>query len=185
MNIISTSIPDLFIVEPKVFGDHRGYFFESYNEDAFREGGIHATFVQDNESFSSAGVVRGLHFQAPPKAQGKLVRVQRGKVLDVAVDIRKGSPTYGQHVAVELSGENKRMLWIPPGFAHGFATLEDHTVFLYKCTNNYSPEHEGSILWNDIDLGIDWGVKEAKLSAKDAVGPNFASFESPFTYETE
>lgn len=185
MKIRTTHIPDLLIIEPKVFGDHRGYFFESYNKDLLEEAGIDAEFIQDNESFSSAGVVRGLHFQTPPKAQGKLVRVQRGRVLDVAVDIRKGSPTYGEHVAIELSGENKTMFWIPPGFAHGFATLEDDTVFLYKCTNTYSPEHEGSILWNDPALGIDWKVNSPKLSAKDTVGPNFVEFDSPFVYDAQ
>lgn len=183
MKLLPTHIPDLFVIEPRVFGDHRGYFFESYSKSVFTEAGIDAEFVQDNESFSSAGVVRGLHFQAPPKAQGKLVRVQAGRVLDVAVDIRKGSPTYGEHFSIELSGENKKMLWIPPGFAHGFATLEDDTVFLYKCTDTYSPEHEGSILWNDDNLGINWQVKSPKLSEKDQKGPNFVEFDSPFDYE--
>lgn len=183
MKLLPTHIPDLFVIEPRVFGDHRGYFFESYSKSVFEQAGIEAEFVQDNESFSSAGVVRGLHFQAPPKAQGKLVRVQKGRVLDVVVDIRKGSPTYGEHFAIELSGENKKMLWIPPGFAHGFATLEDDTVFLYKCTDTYSPEHEGSILWNDDNLGINWQVKSPKLSEKDQKGPNFVEFDSPFDYE--
>ena len=183
MKIVPTPIPDLFVIEPQVFGDHRGYFFESYSKDHFERAGISADFVQDNESFSGEGVIRGLHFQAPPKAQGKLVRVQKGRVLDVAVDIRKGSPTYGEHYSIELSGENKKMLWIPPGFAHGFATLENDTVFLYKCTDTYSPEHEGSLLWNDPDLGIDWGVSAPKLSAKDQIGPVLKAFDSPFTYE--
>jgi dTDP-4-dehydrorhamnose 3,5-epimerase len=183
MKFVPTPIPDLFVIEPRVFGDHRGYFFESYSAEHFKNAGIIADFVQDNESFSGKGVVRGLHFQAPPKAQGKLVRVQKGRVLDVAVDIRKGSPTYGKHFSIELSGENKKMLWIPPGMAHGFATLEDDTVFLYKCTDTYSPEHEGSILWNDPALGINWGVQEPKLSAKDEVGPLLKDFSSPFTYE--
>lgn len=183
MKFVPTPIPDLFVIEPRVFGDHRGYFFESYSAEHFKNAGISADFVQDNESFSGKGVVRGLHFQAPPKAQGKLVRVQKGRVLDVAVDIRKGSPTYGKHFSTELSGENKKMLWIPPGFAHGFATLEDDTVFLYKCTDTYSPEHEGSILWNDPSLGIDWGVEDPKLSAKDEAGPLLKDFSSPFTYE--
>jgi dTDP-4-dehydrorhamnose 3,5-epimerase len=183
MRFIATHIPDLFVIEPRVFGDHRGYFFESFSADAFTKEGIDVDFVQDNESFSSAGVVRGLHFQRPPRAQGKLVRVQRGRVLDIAVDIRKGSPTYGAHFAIELSGENKKMLWIPPGFAHGFATLEDETVFLYKCTDTYSPEDEGSIAWNDPVLGIDWLVTSPKLSAKDEAGPNFAEFDSPFNYD--
>lgn len=183
MKFVPTPIPDLFVIEPRVFGDHRGYFFESYSAEHFKNAGITVDFVQDNESFSGKGVVRGLHFQAPPKAQGKLVRVQKGRVLDVAVDIRKGSPTYGQHYSIELSGENKKMMWIPPGFAHGFATLEDDTVFLYKCTDTYSPEHEGSVLWNDPALGIDWGISEPKLSAKDEVGPLLEDFSSPFTYE--
>lgn len=182
MKFIPTPIPDLFVIEPRVFGDHRGYFYESYNADAFAKAGIKADFIQDNESFSSAGVLRGLHFQAPPKAQGKLVRVQRGRVLDVAVDIRKGSPTYGKHFTIELTGENKKMLWIPPGFAHGFATLEDETVFLYKCTNTYAPEQEGSLLWSDETIGIDWGIDSPKLSEKDKIGPTFDAFESPFTY---
>ena len=183
MKIVPTPIPDLFVIEPRVFGDHRGYFFESYSKEHFVRAGISADFVQDNESFSGEGVVRGLHFQAPPKAQGKLVRVQKGRVLDVAVDIRKGSPTYGEHYSIELSGENKKMLWIPPGFAHGFATLENDTVFLYKCTDTYSPEHEGSLLWNDPDLGIDWGVSAPKLSEKDQIGPVLKAFDSPFSYE--
>ena len=183
MKFVPTPIPDLFVIEPRVFGDHRGYFFESYSAEHFKKAGIHADFVQDNESFSGKGVVRGLHFQAPPKAQGKLVRVQKGRVLDVAVDIRKGSPTFGKHFSIELTGENKKMLWIPPGFAHGFATLEDDTVFLYKCTDTYSPEHEGSVLWNDPALGIDWGISDPKLSAKDEVGPLLKDFSSPFTYE--
>ena len=182
MKILPTPLLDLFEIEPRVFGDERGYFFESYSAQLFKAAGIQADFVQDNESYSNAGVVRGLHFQVPTKAQGKLVRVQRGKVLDVAVDIRKGSPTYGQHHAVELSGENKKMLWIPPGFAHGFATLEDGTVFLYKCTDTYSPEYEGSILWSDETLKIDWKVISPKLSEKDQKGPNFAEFDSPFIY---
>jgi len=183
MQIIETPLAGLLLIEPRVFGDSRGYFFESYNREVFAAQGITGEFVQDNESLSNRGVVRGLHFQAPPKAQGKLVRVQRGKVWDVAVDIRKGSPTYGEHYGVELSGENKRMLWIPPGFAHGFATLENCTVFLYKCTDTYSPEHEGSVLWNDDSLSIDWKIDAPILSAKDQVGKAFTTFNSPFTYE--
>lgn len=183
MQIIETPLAGLLLIEPRVFGDERGYFFESYNRDVFAAQGITEEFIQDNESLSDRGVVRGLHFQEPPKAQGKLVRVQRGKVWDVAVDIRKGSPTYGQYYGVELSGENKRMLWIPPGFAHGFATLENGTVFLYKCTDTYSPEHEGSVLWNDPLLAIDWNVDVPILSAKDQDGPAFADFNSPFIYE--
>ena len=183
MKFIPTAIPDLFEIEPRVFGDHRGYFFESYSENAFEKKGIQVSFRQDNESYSNAGVLRGLHFQHPPKAQGKLVRVQRGSVLDVAVDLRKGSPTFGQHHKVLLSGENKKMLWIPIGFAHGFATLEDHTVFLYKCTHTYSPEDEGSLYWGDEDLAIDWGIKAPIISTKDENAQLFKDFNSPFTYE--
>jgi dTDP-4-dehydrorhamnose 3,5-epimerase len=183
MKFIPTAIPDLFEIEPQVFGDHRGYFFESYNSDAFVREGIHLEFKQDNESNSNAGVLRGLHFQHPPKAQGKLVRVQRGSVLDVAVDLRKGSPTYGQHHKVVLSGQNKKMLWIPVGFAHGFVTLEDDTIFLYKCTDTYSPEHEGSIHWKDSELNIDWGITDPELSEKDLTAPSFNNFNSPFEYE--
>ncbi|MAZ97771.1 MAG: dTDP-4-dehydrorhamnose 3,5-epimerase [Flavobacteriales bacterium] len=183
MKFIPTPIPDLFIVEPNVFGDDRGYFFESFNKDHFIRAGIDAHFIQDNESLSGKGVVRGLHFQSPPMAQGKLVRVQKGSVLDIAVDIRNGSPTYGEHYSIVLSGTNKIMLWIPAGFAHGFATLEDETVFLYKCTSTYSPEHEGNILWNDPDLGIDWGMSNPNLSEKDQTGPQLKDFNSPFTYE--
>lgn len=183
MKFIPTPIPDLCIVQPNVFGDERGYFFESFNKSHFTNAGIDAEFIQDNESLSSRGVVRGLHFQSPPTAQGKLVRVQKGRVLDIALDIRKGSPTYGEHFSIELNSVNKTMLWIPPGFAHGFATLEDDTVFLYKCTNTYSPEHEGNILWNDPALAIDWGVHHPKLSKKDEEGPLLKDFNSPFTYE--
>ena len=183
MKFIPTPIPDLCIVQPNVFGDERGYFFESFNKSHFTNAGIEAEFIQDNESLSSRGVVRGLHFQSPPTAQGKLVRVQKGRVLDIALDIRKGSPTYGEHFSIELNGVNKTMLWIPPGFAHGFATLEDDTVFLYKCTNTYSPEDEGSLYWDDQDLGIDWGISDPQLSAKDTEGPSFKDFETPFSYE--
>ena len=183
MQIIETPLAGLLLIEPRVFGDDRGYFFESYNRDVLANQGITGDFVQDNESLSDRGVLRGLHFQVPPKDQGKLVRVQRGKVWDVAVDIRRGSPTYGKHYGAELSGENKRMLWIPPGFAHGFATLEDGTVFLYKCTDSYSPEHEGSILWDDATLAIDWKIDRPILSAKDQEGPAFTDFNSPFSYE--
>ena len=180
MEIVKTKIPDLYIIKPTVFTDKRGYFFESYNKQAFLRNGIDQNFVQDNESKSAKGVLRGLHFQKPPFAQGKLVRVMHGAVLDVAVDLRNGSPTYGQWVAVELNHDNKWMYWIPPGFAHGFVTLEDDTVFFYKCTNVYNKESEGSILWNDPDLNIDWKVDNPTLSEKDLVSPSFKDFISPF-----
>ena len=180
MKIEKTKIPDLYIIKPTVFEDNRGYFFESYNKESFLRNGIDQNFVQDNESKSAKGVLRGLHFQKPPFAQGKLVRVMRGAVLDVAVDLRKNSPTYGEWVSVELTNENKWMYWIPPGFAHGFVTLEDSTVFFYKCTNVYNKESEGSILWNDPDLNIDWKVKNPILSDKDIISPLFKDFISPF-----
>ena len=180
MEIVETKIPGLYIVKPTVFTDQRGYFFESYNKEVFLKYGIDQNFVQDNESKSAKGVLRGLHFQKPPFAQGKLVRVIKGAVLDVAVDIRKSSPTYGQWASITLTEDNKWMYWIPPGFAHGFVTLEDETVFFYKCTNVYNKASEGSILWNDPDLNIDWAVKNPLLSDKDKVAPLFADFESPF-----
>lgn len=180
MEVIKTKIPDLYIVKPRVFEDHRGYFFESYNKENFLRNGIDHNFVQDNESKSTKGVLRGLHFQKPPFAQGKLVRVMKGSVLDVAVDIRKNSPTYGQWASVELTQDNKWMYWVPPGFAHGFVTLEDNTVFFYKCTNVYNKNSEGSILWCDPDLNIDWKVENPILSDKDKSGPLFKDFVSPF-----
>lgn len=180
MEIIETHIKGLFIIKPKVFEDTRGYFFESYNENAFHKAGIISEFLQDNQSLSHTGVLRGLHFQAPPFAQGKLVRVITGAVLDIAVDIRKKSPTYGQHVAIELTEENKTMFYIPEGFAHGFLTLRDHTIFSYKCTNLYQKESEGTVLWNDVDLKIDWNIANPILSEKDKVGTKFNEFVSPF-----
>ncbi len=180
MEIVKTKIPDLLIIKPNVFKDNRGYFFESYNKQTFLHNGIDQNFVQDNESKSAKGVLRGLHFQKPPFAQGKLVRVMHGAVLDVAVDLRKGSPTYGEWVSVELTADNKWMYWIPPGFAHGFVTLEDNTVFFYKCTNVYNKESEDSILWNDPDLNIDWKVDNPTLSEKDKSCPLFKDFVSPF-----
>ncbi len=182
MKIIETPIPGLLEIEPSVFGDERGYFFESYNKKAFADIGITDEFVQDNQSLSARGVLRGLHFQNPPYAQGKLVRVIRGAVIDVALDIRSGSPTYGQHYAVELSGSNKKMFWVPPGFAHGFATLEDDTIFAYKCTNTYNKESEGSVLWNDPELAIDWGLKNPSLSEKDKLAPPLSQLRSKFYY---
>ena len=180
MEIIPTAIPDVCIVKPKVFADDRGYFFESYSHQHFLAAGLDLNFVQDNESRSSKGVLRGLHFQNNPSAQGKLVRVMRGAVLDVAVDIRKNSPTYGKYVSIVLTGENKYMYWIPAGFAHGFLTLEDDTVFFYKCTNTYNKESEGSIRWNDPDLNIDWGIVDPILSEKDKISPLFKDFKSSF-----
>lgn len=182
MKIIKTAIPDLVEIEPTVFGDSRGYFFVPHHHLDFVKNGLDLNFVQDNESMSSKGVLRGLHFQKPPYAQGKLVRVVSGAVMDVAVDIRKGSPTYGQHHSVILTGENKKMFWVPEGFAHGFITLEDNTVFSYKCTNYYHPESEGSVLWNDKDLNIDWGIKDPKLSEKDEIAPTFKELQTEFVF---
>ena len=180
MEIIKTSIEGLLIIKPDVFKDERGYFFESYNKERFAKEGLTMDFVQDNESKSSKGVLRGLHFQKPPYAQGKLVRVVKGSVMDVAVDLRKGSPTYGKWESVVLSEDNKLQFWIPEGFAHGFVTLEDETVFNYKCTNIYNKESEGSLLWNDPDINIDWNIENPILSEKDKVSPLFKNFETPF-----
>jgi len=181
MQIIETHIKDLVVLELTVFGDDRGYFFESFNEKWFHEEvdqTIH--FVQDNQSKSQQNVLRGLHFQNPPYEQGKLVRVIQGSVMDIAVDIRKESPTYGEHVSIILSASNNKMLWIPPGFAHGFASLEDDTIFSYKCTNYYNKDSEGSILWNDSILNIDWKISSPILSDKDQVSEKFSSFVSQF-----
>ena len=176
MNVFKTQPSGLLIIEPKVFGDARGYFFESWNQVAFEDAGITNQWVQDNESKSCYGVLRGLHYQAAPYTQAKIVRAIAGTVLDVAVDIRKGSPTFGKHVAIELSGENKRQLYIPRGFAHGFAVLSDEAVFAYKCDNVYMPSAERGIMFNDPDLGIDWriDVSKALLSEKDKKHPLFA-----------
>lgn len=180
MEVIKTHIKDLLIIKPKVFEDARGYFFESYNEGVFKQHGIDVNFIQDNQSLSNSGVLRGLHFQAPPFAQGKLVRVINGAVLDIAVDIRKNSATYGQHISIELTEENKTMFYIPPGFAHGFLTLNDHTVFSYKCSNLYNKASEGTVLWNDKDLNINWNIENPVLSEKDMMGTPFKEFNSPF-----
>ena len=180
MEIITTPLDGLLIIKPDVFEDERGYFFESYNHDKFLKEGLDLKFLQDNESKSKKGVLRGLHFQAPPFAQGKLVRVMRGSVLDVAVDIRKNSSTYGKWESILLSGQNKWMYWIPPGFAHGFVTLEDETIFFYKCTNGYNKASEGSVRWNDPQLNIDWGIADPVISDKDKVAPGFGEFNSPF-----
>ena len=185
MKVIETKIPGLLIIEPRVFGDERGFFFESYNEKAFNEAtGIAPRFVQDNHSKSVKGVLRGLHYQLPPRAQGKLVRVVQGEVFDVAVDIRKGSPTYGQWVGEVLSAENKKQLWIPPGFAHGFLTLSDTAEFLYKTTDYWSPEHERAIIWNDATLKIEWPLNglEPMLAAKDAAAVAFSAAEIPTAF---
>lgn len=172
MNVIETKIPDVKIIEPKVFGDERGFFMETWNERAFREAGIDATFVQDNHSRSVRNTLRGLHYQLPPHAQGKLVRVTVGEVFDVAVDIRKSSPTFGQWVGEYLSAENRRQLWIPPGFAHGFLVTSDVAEFQYKCTSFYAPEYEGSIRWDDAKLAIDWPAEAPPLlSVKDRQAP--------------
>lgn len=180
MEVIETKIKDLLIIKPKVFADERGYFFESYNAAIFKKNGIEANFVQDNQSLSNTDVLRGLHFQAPPFAQGKLVRVITGAVLDVAVDIRKKSPTYGEYVAIELTEENKTMFYIPPGFAHGFLTLRDNTIFSYKCTDLYNKASEGTIQWNDKKINIEWNITNPILSEKDLNGVSLVDFKSPF-----
>lgn len=173
MNIIETPIPGVVIIEPHLFLDARGYFFESFNQREFEEKVCKTTFVQDNESKSSYGVIRGLHFQKPPFAQSKLVRVVKGAVLDVAVDIRKDSPTFGRHVAVELTEDNHRQFFIPRGLAHGFSVLSEEVIFQYKCDNFYAPQSEGAIAWDDPDLGIDWRIPTDKvvLSEKDRHHP--------------
>lgn len=182
MNVIKTDIEGVVVIEPRVFDDARGYFFESYSKRRFDEAVRPVEFVQDNESMSTRGVIRGLHFQRPPFSQSKLVRCVRGAVLDVVVDIRRGSPTYGRHVAVELTGANRRQLFVPRGFAHGFAVLSDEAVFQYKCDNYYHPESEGGISIADRSLGINWRIDpaEAILSEKDLRNPMFSDFESPF-----
>ncbi len=185
MNFIRTAIPDVVIIEPTVHGDERGYFIETFREDKLEEFlGYKINFCQDNESKSSRGVLRGLHYQLAPAAQTKLVRVIKGRVLDVAVDIRKGSPTFGKHISVELNSENKRQLLVPRGFAHAFVVLEDDTVFAYKVDNYYSPENDRGILFNDSSLGIDWIVKseELNLSAKDKIQPKLSETNDIFDY---
>ena len=181
MEIKEEKIKGVYSIFPRVFGDERGYFFESFNKERYSAIISDFSFVQDNESYSGKNVVRGLHFQVPPFDQGKLVQVSRGKAIDIAVDIRKSSPSYGQHIKVVLCSKQKNQLWIPPGFAHGFCSLEDDTVFYYKCTNYYSPQHERSILWNDETLNIDWGIIDPIVSEKDKKGLIFSDFISPFT----
>ena len=182
MNIIKTNIDGVVIIEPRIFKDARGYFFESFSQREFEEKVQRINFVQDNESMSHYGVMRGLHFQRPPFAQSKLIRCVRGAVLDVAVDIRKGSPTYGQHVSVELSAENHRQFFLPKGFAHGFSVLSPEVIFQYKCDDYYHPESEGALAWDDPDLAIDRGLPADKvlLSEKDKHHPAFRSFSTPF-----
>lgn len=184
INVTHTAIEGVCIIEPKVFGDERGYFYESFSRRDFEEKVGRVDFCQDNQSFSHYGVLRGLHFQKPPYAQAKLVRVIEGRVVDVAVDIRKGSPTFGRHVAVELSGDNHRQFFIPRGFAHGFVVLSETALFQYKCDNFYHPEAEGSIAWDDPDIAIAWPVPrgDVELSAKDGKAPSFKDFDSPFEY---
>ncbi len=182
MKIETTNIEELLVLTPRVFEDDRGYFFESFSHETFCDAAGHQVhFVQDNESKSKKGVLRGLHFQKPPFAQGKLVRVIKGAVLDVAVDIRQKSPTYGKHFSIEISEVNKKAFWIPAGFAHGFLTLEDDTIFSYKCTNYYNKDSEGALLWNDSDLAINWNVENPVISEKDTLAPSFNLFTSPFT----
>lgn len=182
MEFIKTEIEGLLIIKPKIWKDERGYFYESYNQELFSREGILASFVQDNQSLSQKGALRGLHGQADPYAQGKLVRVIQGRVMDIAVDIRKHSVTYGQAVAVELSGDNHTLFWIPEGFLHGFATLEDDTIFTYKVTALYNKASEIGVIWNDPELKIDWGIPQQHviLSEKDKQLPRFKDFNSPF-----
>lgn len=184
MEIIKTNIEGVVIIEPRIFRDDRGYFFESFSQRDFQEKVCNTVFVQDNESKSSYGVLRGLHFQKPPYAQSKLVRVIKGAVLDVAVDIRKGSPTFGQHVAVELTEDNHRQFFIPRGFAHGFSVLTDEVIFQYKCDNFYAPQSEGALAWDDPDLGIDWRIPTDKvlLSEKDCHHSRLRDAEWLFDY---
>lgn len=182
MKVTTTPIEGLLIIEPRIFPDDRGYFYESYNQQKYVEAGIDVNFVQDNQSSSLKGTLRGLHAQAPPFGQGKLVRVTQGSVIDVAIDIRKGSTTFGEHFKIELSAKNNLQFWIPEGFLHGFYTLEDDTVFMYKITNFYDKASEIGVKITDPELGIDWGVPlgDIKLSAKDEVLPDFKDFVSPF-----
>lgn len=187
MEVVKTELEGVVILEPRLFKDDRGYFFESFSQREFDEKVRPVKFVQDNESKSVYGVLRGLHFQKPPFAQSKLVRVIQGAVLDVAVDIRVGSPTYGKHVAVELTAENHRQLFIPRGFAHGFSVLTDEVVFQYKCDNFYAPQSEGAIVWNDPALGIDWRIPEASviLSEKDKHHPLLKDLPETFYYSED
>lgn len=187
MKIEETKLPGILIIKPDRKGDTRGFFSESYSAKTFSEHGLHTVFVQDNHSLSEhAGTVRGLHFQEPPHAQDKLVRCGKGSLFDVAVDIRRGSPTYGQWVGEELSFENGKQLLVPAGFAHGFVTREPNTEIIYKCSEFYKPEYEGSIKWDDPDIGIDWGLSETPvLSEKDAAAPAFSALDTPFRFRSQ
>jgi len=180
MEVFKTRIEGLLVIKPKIFVDDRGCFFESWSQESFAENGLDLTFVQDNQSLSNKGVLRGLHFQNPPFAQGKLVQVIRGSVLDVVVDIRKESSTYGQNFSIELNEKNKTIFWIPPGFAHGFIALEDDTIFSYKCTGVYNMASEDALVWSDKDLNIDWRSTNPLVSEKDLVAGNFKNFVSQF-----
>lgn len=186
MKVETTALKGVLLITPARFGDSRGFFSESWNRRSMAEAGLEIDFVQDNHSFSATtGTIRGLHFQSPPHAQGKLVRCGRGALFDVAVDIRKGSPTYGQWIGVELSFQNGKQLWIPPGFLHGFVTREPDTEITYKCTDFYAPESDGAVRFDDPMIGIDWGINTAQavLSEKDAQAPFLAEIETPFAYE--
>lgn len=187
MEVIKTTIEGVVIIKPRIFKDSRGYFFESFNQNEFGQKVCQTTFVQDNESKSSYGVLRGLHFQKSPYAQSKLVRVLKGAVLDVAVDIRKGSPTFGQHVAVELTEDNHLQFFIPRGFAHGFSVLSEEVIFQYKCDNFYAPQYEGALAWNDPELGIDWLIPGDKilLSDKDRAHPRLNDVDCLFDYSDD
>lgn len=178
MKFTSLELNGLALIEPEIFTDERGYFFESYHQKKFAEAGLNFEFVQDNESLSNKSILRGLHFQHPPYAQGKLVRVMHGAVLDVVIDIRKNSPTCGKHFKIELNDRNHYMLWIPPGFAHGFLALEDKTVFCYQCTEFYNKQAESGILWNDAELAINWGIDNPVVSAKDQQLSGFSELKS-------
>ena len=180
MKVINTPLDGLLVFAPEIYEDDRGYFFESWNKKIFKELGLNYEFNQDNQSLSKYGVLRGLHFQNPPHAQGKLVRVIKGKVLDVVVDIRSDSSTYGSHYKIELSETNKLIFWIPPGFAHGFITLENDTIFSYKCTSVYNKQSEQALLWSDKTLNIDWQIKKPLVSQKDQNAIKFLSFKSKF-----
>jgi dTDP-4-dehydrorhamnose 3,5-epimerase len=180
MEILHTEIEGLLIIQPVVFEDERGYFYESYNASKLEAQGFKQNFIQDNVSKSQKDVLRGLHFQNPPHTQGKLVKVIKGAVLDVAVDLRRDSKTYGKHLTIELTEENKTQFYVPAGFAHGFLTLRDNTIFSYKCTQFYNKDSEESILWNDEDLNIDWGIKNPTISDKDRKAIKFSDFKTPF-----
>lgn len=180
MQILETPIQGLLVIKPNIFEDERGYFFESWSQKAFQDIGLDLNFVQDNQSLSQKGVLRGLHFQNPPFAQGKLVRVIKGSVIDVAVDIRKDSITYGQYFSIELSEKNNKVFWIPAGFAHGFVALEDDTIFSYKCTEVYNKKSEESLLWNDTQLNINWGETNPLVSNRDMNAKRFKDFKTQF-----